>query len=105
LSNDIKNNNQSGQNRTSNSGKNSPSQTSSGQATDAYGNKIGPSGKQQENIVKHASDKKAADAARAEGKGKPVNHTSPREGNDHYHATDKEGNKIPCSTHHEYDKK
>ncbi|MFN8166797.1 MAG: DUF6443 domain-containing protein [Bacteroidia bacterium] len=77
-------------------------QTSSGQATDQHGNKLGPSGKPQLNTVEHSSRKAAKDAARNEGKGAPVNHTSPKKGNQHYQATDGKGQKIPNSTHHEY---
>jgi RHS repeat-associated protein len=79
-----------------------PGQTAAGHPTDVHGNKLGPSGKPQINTVKHLSQKSAKDAARAEGKGAPVKHTNPKKGEDHYHPTDKDGNKIPNSTHHEY---
>lgn len=91
------------ENNESNSNANKPDhQTSSGQATDQHGNKLGPSGKPQINKVKHSTQKSAKDAARSEGKGKPVKHPSPQKGNQHYHPTDKSGNKKPTSTHHEY---
>ena len=79
-------------------------QTASGQATDEYGNKLGPSGKTQVNTVQHPTQKAAKDAARNEGRGDPVKHTNPNKGGDHYHATDKNGEKKPNSTHHEYSK-
>ncbi len=81
---------------------NASGQTASGHPTDVHGNKLGPSGKPQVNVKKHASQKRAKDAARNEGKGAPEKHTNPEEGDDHYHATDKSGNKKPNSTHHEY---
>jgi RHS repeat-associated protein len=77
-------------------------QTASGHPTDEHGNKLGPSGKPQVNVVRHSSRKAAKDAARNEGKGAPVNHTNPQKGGDHYHATDENGEKKPNSTHHEY---
>jgi hypothetical protein len=93
----------SGNNNTTPSNKpKSSGQTASGHPTDQHGNKLGPSGKPQVNTVKHPSQKKAKDAARNEGKGAPVKHTNPQKGGDHYHPTDKKGNKRPNSTHHEY---
>lgn len=80
----------------------SPGQTASGHPTDAHGNKLGPSGKPQVNTVNHSSMKGAKDAARAGGQGAPVKHTNPNKGGDHYHSTDRSGNKKPNSTHHEY---
>jgi RHS repeat-associated protein len=82
--------------------KQAPVQTASGNPTDKHGNKLGPSGKPQVNTVKHPSQKKAKDAARKEGKGAPVKHPNPKKGKSHYHPTDKDGNKKPTSTHHEY---
>ena len=82
--------------------KEAPGQTASGHPTDKRGNKLGPSGKPQVNTVKHPSQKSAKDAARNEGKGAPVKHPSPQKGNSHYHPVDKNGNKKPTSTHHEY---
>ncbi|MDZ4707413.1 MAG: RHS repeat-associated core domain-containing protein [Saprospiraceae bacterium] len=78
--------------------------TAAGHATDKFGNKLGPSGKPQVNVVQYSSQKRAKDAARNEGNGAPVKHTNPTQGNRHYHATDKSGNKKPTiySTHHEY---
>jgi uncharacterized membrane protein len=76
--------------------------TANGQRTDEYGNKIGPSGKPQVNVVRHPTEKGAKDAARAEGKSSPVKHTNPAQGKDHYHATDSQGEKIHGSAHHEY---
>ncbi|MCM2263851.1 MAG: hypothetical protein NDI73_01530, partial [Desulfuromonadales bacterium] len=67
-----------------------------------YGNKLGPSGKPQINIKKHSTEKQAKDAARQEGKGSPVKHPTPTQGNKHYHPTDKTGEKAPGGTHHEF---
>ena len=78
------------------------SQTSAGRATDKYGNKLGPSGEPQVNTVEHSTQKGAKDAARNYGKGAPVKHTNPKKGGDHYHPTNKDGEKKPNSTHHEY---
>ena len=79
-----------------------PGVTAGGQATDKYGNKLGPSGKPQVNEVEHSTRKGAADAARAEGPGKPVEHASPQTGKPHFHPADRESRKKPCSTHHNY---
>jgi RHS repeat-associated protein len=98
-----KNNASSGNSNTSNTSKPS-TQTSSGQAADKHGNKLGPSGKPQVNKVTLSSQKQAKDAARSNGDGKPVKHSSPSKGNSHYHPTDKDGQKIPNSTHYEYPK-
>jgi hypothetical protein len=77
-----------------------PGVTAGGQATDKYGNKLGPSGKPQVNQVDHPNVKSAKDAARASGKGAPIKHPSPKKGEPHFHPTDVKGDKIPCSTHH-----
>jgi hypothetical protein len=53
------------------------------------------------NRVRHATEKRAKDAARLQGDAAPVKHPSPARGEPHYHAT-KKGEKIPGSTHHEY---
>jgi hypothetical protein len=82
--------------------KQAPGQTAAGHPTDVHGNKLGPSGKPQVDVVNHPTQKRAKDAARAEGQGAPVKHTNPKKGGDHYHPTDKDGNKKPNSTHHEY---
>jgi RHS repeat-associated protein len=79
-----------------------PGVTAGGQAIDKYGNKVGPSGRQQVNEVDHSTEKGAKDAARQEGKGAPEKHPSPTKGDPHYHPTDKQGEKVPNSTHHNY---
>lgn len=83
-------------------GSDATGKSASGQATDEYGNKLGPSGKPQINIKKHPTEKRAKDAAREESKGAPVKHPSPTKGNRHYHPSDKDGKKVPGSTHHEF---
>ncbi len=80
-------------------------QTSSGKPIDEYGNVIGLSGKIRINIKQHSTLKKAEEAARQEGHGKPVKHSTPEKGKGHLHPTDKSGNQIPKSTHHQYPKK
>ena len=77
-------------------------QTSAGQKTDRYGNVLGGSGKPRVNTVHHPTQKKAKDAARNQGEGRPVKHPSPKVGEPHYHPTDKKGLKKPNSPHHEY---
>jgi hypothetical protein len=72
--------------------------TSSGQATNAYGEKLGPSGKPARHSKQHSTRKAAKDAARQEGKGAPEEHG----GDGHFHPTDKNGEKLPNETHHEY---
>jgi RHS repeat-associated protein len=79
-----------------------PGVTAGGQATDRFGNKIGPSGRNQVDQVDHAGKKDAKDAARAEGKGTPEKHPSPAKGDPHYHPADENGEKLPISTHHNY---
>jgi RHS repeat-associated protein len=73
-------------------------QTSSGQKINAYGEKLGPSGKPMRHTARHSTRKAAKDAARQEGETTPVEHG----GDGHFHPTDQDGNKIPNSTHHEY---
>lgn len=75
-------------------------QTSAGQKTDRYGNVLGGSGKPRVNTVHHPTQKKAKDAARNQGKGRPVKHPSPKVGEPHYHPTDRNGLKKPNSPHH-----
>jgi RHS repeat-associated protein len=77
-------------------------QTYDGRPIDKNGNVLGGSGEPRINVKKHSSEKKAKDAARNEGKSKPVKPTSPAKGNRHYHPTDETGKKISGSTHHEY---
>jgi hypothetical protein len=76
--------------------------TAGGQATNKYGDKLGPSGEVQVNQARHSTEKGAKDAARQEGAGAPEKHVNPTKGGPHYHPTDKQGKKIPSSTHHNY---
>ena len=80
---------------------NAPGQTAAGQATDKYGNKLGPSSKPMRNKVRHSREKEAEEAAQQEGE-RAVKHASPKKGEPHYHPADEQGKKIPGSTHHEY---
>jgi len=90
--------------------------THAGQKVDAKtGQKVGPSGKAMVHTVRHASEKRAKDAARQGGKGSPVKHTKDAKGGDHYHhGTGKTGKgkgtkdygakagKKSDNVHHEY---
>jgi hypothetical protein len=75
--------------------------TAGGQATDAYGNKLGPSGKpmihETESTTREAARNKALDeGARA------VDHSNPSRGRPQFHPADADGVKKPNSTHHNY---
>jgi RHS repeat-associated protein len=85
-----------------NSGRNAPGQTAGGRATDEHGNVLGPSGEPAIHQVDHSTRKRAKDAARNEGQGAPVQHPSPQRGEPHFHPADRDGNKKPGSTHHNY---
>jgi RHS repeat-associated protein len=76
-------------------------QSSSGHPTDQHGNKLGPSGKPMIHQINHSSRKKARDAARNAGDGRPMQHPSPRRGEPHFHAT-KKNKKVKDGTHHNY---
>jgi hypothetical protein len=76
--------------------------SASGQATDAHGNKLGGSGKPQRHSVDHSTRKGAKDAARQQGDRAPVEHSNPKKGKPHFHASDEKGKKKPGSTHHNY---
>jgi RHS repeat-associated protein len=78
-----------------------PGVTAGGQATDKYGNKLGPSGEPQVNKTRSNTREGARNKALSEGSG-AVEHRNPKRGNPHFHPTDNEGNKKPSSTHHEY---
>ena len=77
-------------------------QTAGGRPIDENGAVLGPSGKPMIHEEDHPTKKRARDAARNEGKGAPVQHPSPTSGKPHFHPTDKDGDKIPGSTHHIY---
>lgn len=63
---------------------------------------LGPSGKPKIHNKDLSSKKEAKEAAQHEGKGNPMHHPNPTVGSPHYHATDKDGKKIP-GTHYNYD--
>lgn len=81
--------------------KDAPGVSSTGQATDEHGNKLGGSGKPQQYDTQSNTQEGAHNKALNEGS-TAVNHSNPREGKPHYHAGDAEGNKKPNSTHHRY---
>ena len=80
---------------------NAPGVTAGGQATDQYGNKLGPSGKPQVNETNSNTRETARNKAVSEGSG-AVEHPNPAQGQPHFHPTDSQGNKKPASTHHNY---
>ncbi len=67
---------------------------------------LGPSGKPKVITVKHATQKRAQDAAQVRSKGKPVKHVNPAKRRNHYHSTDKRGRprKAKQNIHHEFPK-
>jgi len=75
--------------------------SSSGQATDEYGNKLGGSRKPQQHETSSNTREGARNKALNEGS-TAVNHSNPKQGDPHYHAGDAQGNKKPNSTHHKY---
>ncbi|HEY0024965.1 MAG TPA: RHS repeat-associated core domain-containing protein [Longimicrobium sp.] len=85
-----------------NSPENAPGQTAGGRATDEHGNVLGPSGRPAVHQRNHPTRKRAQDAARNEGQGPPVHHPNPTRGDPHFHPADRNGNKLPTSTHHNY---
>lgn len=78
-----------------------PGVTAGGQATDAYGNKLGPSGRPQVNETNSNTREAARNRALGQGSG-AVEHSNPKVGKPHFHPTDAKGNKIPGSTHNNY---
>jgi RHS repeat-associated protein len=80
---------------------NAPGVTAGGQATDQYGNKLGPSGKPQVNETNSNTREGARNNALNEGSG-AVEHANPAQGQPHFHPTDSQGDKKPASTHHDY---
>lgn len=67
-------------------------------------NKLGPSGKAKIHVVRHPTQKRAKDAARNEGQGKPARDNNPKKGGSHYHPTNKDGSrkKGKDNVHHEF---
>lgn len=78
-----------------------PGVTAGGQATDKYGNKLGPSGKPQVNETNSNTREAARNRALGQGSG-AVEHSNPQAGRPHWHPTDAQGNKKPNSTHNNY---
>lgn len=92
--------------------------THAGQRIDPVtGQKIGGSGQARAVTVKHATEKRAKDAAREGGKGTPVKHTKDAKGGKHYHHGSgvegkgkgtkdygKKAGKVSDNVHHEYPK-
>jgi len=78
-----------------------PGVSAGGQATDAHGNKVGPSGDVQVNKTKSTTREGARNKALGEGSG-AVEHATPTVGAPHFHPTGADGEKKPSSTHHEY---
>ena len=78
-----------------------PGVTAGGQATDAHGNKLGPSGETRVDRTRSNTREDARNRALGGGSG-AVEHSNPSKGRPHWHPTDGKGNKRPSSTHHEY---
>jgi len=78
-----------------------PGTSSSGQATDQHGNKLGPSGKPMVHETSSNTREGARNKALNEGSG-AVEHPNPTVGKPHFHPTDAQGNKKPTSVHHNY---
>ncbi|MDI7208918.1 RHS repeat-associated core domain-containing protein, partial [Leptospira santarosai] len=78
--------------------------SSSGQNINAYGEKLGPSGKPMRHSQQHSTQKSAKDAAQRDGnKRQPVKHVKPENGqNDHYHSVDRKGEPVSNGVHHEF---
>ncbi len=83
------------------SAENSPGVSSSGQATDQHGNKLGPSGKPMVNKTRSTTREAARSKALNEGS-RVVEHRNPKRGERHFHPADAAGKKKPSSTHHDY---
>jgi len=81
-----------------------PGVTAGGQATDEHGNKLGPSGDKQIDKTRSNTREGANNRALNEGS-RSVEHANPSEGKQHFHPADRNGEKKPSSTHHEYHKK
>ena len=78
-----------------------PGITAGGQATDKYGNKIGPSGQPQVDKTKSNTREEAGNRARGQGSG-AVEHKRDKNMGPHFHPADPSGEKKPNSVHHEY---
>ncbi|WP_061261006.1 RHS repeat domain-containing protein, partial [Leptospira interrogans] len=78
--------------------------SSSGQNINAYGEKLGPSGKPMRHSQQHSTQKSAKDAAQRDGnKRQPIKHVKPENGqNDHYHSVDRKGEPVSNGVHHEF---
>ena len=74
--------------------------TAGGQATNQYGEKLGPSGEPQVNQT-DSNTREDANNRSNQGTG-TVEHSNPTTGKPHFHPADAQGNKKPGSTHHNY---
>jgi hypothetical protein len=79
-----------------------PGVTAGGQATDKYGNKIGPSGKPQVNQVDHSTEKGAKEAAQQGGREHPKSIQAPRWVIRTIIPLMRTEIKLPNSAHHNY---
>lgn len=79
-----------------------PGRTAGGRPTDKNGRPLGPSGRPMIHQPRPGSRKRAKDAARDAGNGKPMHHPSPRRGGPHFHPT-RNGRKKQDGTHYNYD--
>ena len=81
--------------------KDAPGVSSSGQATDVHGNKLGGSGRPQQHSTESNTREGARNKALNQG-ATAVNHPNPKDGRPHFHSGDGQSSKKPNSTHHNY---
>jgi RHS repeat-associated protein len=62
--------------------------------------RLGPSGKPKIHVIDHSTRKRAEDAARQQGAGKPIHHPNDSGQPPHFHAVDAGGNKIGQQSPH-----
>jgi hypothetical protein len=79
----------------------SPGVTAGGQATNEFGNKRGPSGREQVDKTKSTTRERARNKALGQGSG-AVEHKRDKSMGPHFHPSDSSGEKKPSSAHHEY---
>jgi hypothetical protein len=63
--------------------------------------RLGPVGKPKIHNVEHSTKKAAQEAAKQDGKGAPIKHSSTDDQPSHFHPTDSDGSKTP-GVHHNY---
>jgi RHS repeat-associated protein len=79
-----------------------PGVSSSGQATDEHGNKLGGDSQHPQQHDTQSNTREAARNKALDQGSTGVNHSNPKKGQPHFHSGDAEGNKKPNSTPHNY---